>query len=141
MWRNVGHGGTKAILEPLPGDAVRITLTLARPWTFKPGQYMYLMIPSIGLWTAHPFSVAWSEQETEEIEMTSTDPEKFDDMEKGLAAITRRDVLSNTGRTTISGIIRRREGFTHMLAKRAARAIIGHVAVTAFVEGPYGGLH
>jgi hypothetical protein len=61
VYRNFHLGRrTTATLEALPGDAGRATLQLARPWTFPPGQYLYLYIPSIGGWTFHPFSIAWS---------------------------------------------------------------------------------
>src|SRR5579871_4346808 len=61
-YRNIGSGGSKALVECLPGNAVRVTVDLARPWSFKPGQHAYLYMPSLGLWTSHPFSVAWSEE-------------------------------------------------------------------------------
>lgn len=54
------RGGTKADVQVLPGDAMRVTLRLARPWTFKPGQYIFLTIPSVGLWTSHPCTYSQS---------------------------------------------------------------------------------
>lgn len=127
VYRNLGAGGTKAVVEALPGDALRVTLKMARPWRFRPGQHMYLYMPSVGMWTNHPFSVAWSEDEENP---TS---------EKGLA-ISRQDVLA-TEKTEMSLIIRRRTGFTTHLHKRAEQAPNGKMVVQAFVEGPYGGLH
>jgi len=127
IYRNVGRGGTKAVVEALPGDALRVTLKMARPWTFRPCQHMYLYMPTIGMWTNHPFSVAWSEEEDNP---TS---------EKGLA-ISRQDILASK-RTEMSLIIRRRTGFTTDLHRRAERAVDGKLIVRAFVEGPYGGLH
>ena len=38
IYRNVGNGGTSAEVEVLPGDAMRVTLRPARPWTFDPSQ-------------------------------------------------------------------------------------------------------
>lgn len=127
IYRNVGRGGTKAVVEALPGDALRVTLKMVRPWTFRPGQHMYLYMPSVGMWTNHPFSVAWSEEEDHPIS------------EKGLA-ISRQDILASK-RTEMSLIIRRRTGFTTYLHRRAERAVDGKIVVRAFVEGPYGGLH
>ena len=127
IYRNVGEGGTKAIVEALPGDALRVTLKMARPWTFRPGQHMYLYMPSVGMWTNHPFSVAWSEEQENP---TS---------EKGLA-ISQQDILA-TKKMEMSLIIRRRTGFTTHLHKQAERAADGKLHVRAFVEGPYGGLH
>ncbi|KAI9809496.1 MAG: hypothetical protein M1827_006802 [Pycnora praestabilis] len=127
MYRNVGSSGTKALVEALPGDAMRVTLKMARPWTFKPGQHVYLYMPSVGLWTSHPFSVAWSEEE-----------DSFS-AEKGLA-MNRQDILE-TQKTSMSLIIRRRTGFTDSLYKRAERGIDQKITIRALAEGPYGGSH
>jgi FAD-binding domain len=124
LYRNVGKGGTKALVEALPGDAIRVTLTVARPWKFKPGQHLYLYIPSVGLWMNHPFSLAWSE-EAENI-----------NGEKGLA-VTNQDILGMR-KTKVSLICRRRKGFTNKLWNKAAESQGGKLNVKAYVEGPYG---
>ncbi|EAW09660.1 ferric reductase family protein [Aspergillus clavatus NRRL 1] len=127
LYRNCGRKSTAAVVEALPGDAMRITLRMARPWTFKPGQHIYLYIPSIGWWMSHPFSVGWSESED-----TITD-------EKGIP-MTRQDVFG-VQKTTISLLIRRRTGFTNKLYQRALSAPDSRVTLKAFAEGPYGGIH
>lgn len=127
VYRNIGKGGTKALVEALPGNAVRVTVDLARPWTFKPGQHAYLYMPSIGLWQSHPFSVAWSE---EAVSLS----------EKEGLAITRQDVLS-LQKTSMSFIIRARTGFTNKLFKRAEAAPDQRFTTRCFAEGPYGGIH
>lgn len=121
--RNLGRGVTKAEVEALPGDALRVTLRVARPWTFRPGQHIYLYMPSIGLWTSHPFSLAWSEAEQ-------------DLSEKGLP-MDRMDVLSMQ-KSSMSLIIRRRTGFTDSLWKKAENSPDGKFVSRAIVEGPYG---
>ncbi|MCJ1387789.1 hypothetical protein MMC18_000632 [Xylographa bjoerkii] len=126
IYRNAGRGGSRATIEALAGDAIRVTIKMARPWNYQPGQYMFLTLPSIGLWTSHPFSIAWS------------DTEERLDSEKGLA-MNRQDILA-LQQTTISAIIRRRDGFTNALYKKAEKAQ-GRLVMTALVEGPYGGLH
>jgi hypothetical protein len=108
FYRNIGRRGGKALVESLPGNAVRVTLDLARPWTFRPGQHAYLYMPSIGLWTSHPFSVAWSEE--------VDNP----DEKKGVAS-SRQEVLASR-KTKISFIIRARTGFTDSLFKKAEAA-------------------
>lgn len=123
--RNFGRGVTKAEVEALPGDALRVTLRIARPWKFLPGQHIYLYMPSVGLWTSHPFSLAWSEEEQ--------DPS----CEKGLP-MDRHDVLAMR-KSTMSLIIRRRTGFTEQLWKRAENSPEGKFVTNTFVEGPYGG--
>jgi ferredoxin-NADP reductase len=88
---------------------------------------MYLTIPSLGLWTSHPFSVAWSSEEEQ--------PEA----EKGLV-LSRQDVL-RTQKATFSAIVRRRHGFTDSLFKRAEGCHEGRLVLHAYAEGPYGGHH
>jgi hypothetical protein len=126
IYRNVGRGGTKAEVEALPGEAVRVTLRVARPWNFRPGQHVYLYMPSIGLWTNHPFSLVWSEEE-EDLSA-----------EKGIA-MNRKDILEMR-KTSMSLIIRRRTGFTDRLWKKADAAPEGRMTVRCAVEGPYGKL-
>lgn len=122
--RNVGNGGTKAEVEALPGDAVRVTLRVAKPWKFTPGQHVYMYMPTIGLLTSHPFSLAWSEEEDEW------------NTEKALP-VTRQDAFGSR-RTNMSLIIRRRTGFTDTLFKKAEMSPGGKFTTSAFVEGPYG---
>lgn len=125
IMRNVGSGGTKADVEVLPGDAVRVTIRMARPWKFRPGQHAYIYMPSVGLWTNHPFSLAWSDEEEDLSE------------EKGLA-MNRQDILEMR-KTSISMIIRRRTGFTERLFKKADLSPAGKFTTSALIEGPYGG--
>ena len=126
MYRNIGKGGTQAIIEALPGDAMRVTVKMARPWTFRPGQFMFITMPTIGMWTSHPFSVAWSNEE-ERLES-----------EKGI--VMNRQDISAMRKTTMSLIIRRRDGFTDSLYKKAENSPEGRIIVKALAEGPYGGL-
>jgi hypothetical protein len=128
--RNVGSGGTQADVEVLPGDALRVTVRMARPWTFRPGQHAYLYMPSVGLWTNHPFSVAWSDEE-EDLSVSSSMAD-----EKGLP-MNRQDILEHN-KTSMSFIIRRRTGFTDKLFKKADLSAAGRFSTSAFVEGPYG---
>ncbi|KAE8451262.1 hypothetical protein EG329_004427 [Mollisiaceae sp. DMI_Dod_QoI] len=119
-------GGSKALVEALPGNACRVTVDMVRPWGFKPGQHAYLYMPSVGLLTSHPFSVAWSE------EAENLDSEKL--------AMNRQDILAMR-KTTISFVIRERTGFTKKLGKKAAAAPDGKFTTRIFAEGPYGGMH
>jgi hypothetical protein len=127
---NVGKGGTTADVEVLPGDALRVTVRMARPWRFRPGQHAYLYMPSVGLWTNHPFSVAWSEEE-EDLNTVSSITD-----EKGLP-MNRQDILEHN-KTSLSFIIRRRTGFTDKLFKKADLSAAGRFSTSAFMEGPYG---
>ncbi|PVH92115.1 ferric reductase [Periconia macrospinosa] len=131
VYRNFGKGGTKAEVEVLPGDALRVTVRMARPWTFRPGQHAYLYMPSLGLWTNHPFSLAWSDEE-ENLDISSMVAD-----EKGLP-MNRQDILEHR-KTSMSFIIRRRTGFTDTLYKKADLSPAGRFTTSAMMEGPYGG--
>jgi predicted ferric reductase len=125
LYRNVGRKMTTATCEALPGDAVRVTICMARPWKFQPGQHLYLYMPRLALWTSHPFSVSWSEQEQYV---------KFDDEKLSLH---RQDIV-HAGQSTMSLIIRRRTGFTDTLYKKAYASPDRTFTTRALVEGPYG---
>lgn len=143
IYRNVGNGGTKAVIEALPGDALRVTFKIARPWTFQPGQHMYVTIPSVGLWMSHPFSVAWSTVTTPLYPPDSSSS----DIEKGGFSITSTQLtpsILSKRPATLSCIIRRRTGFTDNLWKKAERASASNgntLTLKAFVAGPYGVSH
>ncbi|KAJ5643871.1 uncharacterized protein N7484_006378 [Penicillium longicatenatum] len=122
IYRNYGPNSTMANVEILHGDAMRITLRLARPWTFKPGQHLYLYIPAVGWWTSHPFSIAWSEN-------THSD-------EEGLPS-SEDDLLGNR-QSTISLLVQRRAGMTDHLFRKASK---GSTTYRALTEGPYGNIH
>ena len=100
---------------------------MVRPWTFKPGQHLYLYMPTVALWTSHPFTAAWSD--------VSEEPAN----EKELA-LASQDVFS-VRKPTVSLIIRRRTGFTNTLFERAASSPHGRLSLPAVVEGPYGNEH
>ncbi|KAI0841711.1 ferric reductase NAD binding domain-containing protein [Hypoxylon sp. FL0890] len=125
-YHNFGKGGTRTLVEALPGNAVRITVNMARPWTFRPGQHAYLYMPTISFWQSHPFSLAWSEE--------------AEDLSEGKLAMNRQDVLAMR-KTSMSFIIRGRTGMTHTLYQRAAARPDGQFMTTCLVEGPYGGEH
>jgi predicted ferric reductase len=133
LYRSTGQKHCTATLEARPGDIVRITITPSRPWTYQPGQYLYLTVPSIGLWTAHPFSIAWSD--TPEPILTrqrSIDFQNSHDAEKAAIGAPQ----------TFSLLVRARDGFTKRLLAHTLKhtpAHLGHrVPVKVLVEGPYG---
>ncbi|GFF59051.1 putative ferric-chelate reductase [Aspergillus lentulus] len=129
IWRNCGKQRTSATVELLPGDVARVEVAVSRPWKFKAGQYMYLYIPSLGLWTSHPFSVAW----------TSSD--RMTTSEKRDSSDSFNVLLGGPQRTTMSFLIKRRDGFTNKLLRRVHSSEEGKFNATALAEGPFGGLH
>ncbi|KAH6624769.1 ferric reductase like transmembrane component-domain-containing protein [Chaetomium sp. MPI-SDFR-AT-0129] len=126
-YRNFGAGGTKTLVEALPGGACRVTVTMARPWTFRPGQHAYLYMPTIGFWQSHPFTVAWSEE---------ADSHHADGEEK--LPVRRQDILG-VKKSTLSFVIRGRTGFTGALYNQAASRPDGKMITRCLVEGPYRG--
>ncbi|KAK7417413.1 hypothetical protein QQZ08_011632 [Neonectria magnoliae] len=126
LWYNVGGSSSRTVIEALPGNAVRLTTTLARPWSARPGQHAYLYLPSLSLWQSHPFSVAW----VDGIEDPTTER----------LASTRQDLMGPQ-QMRVSYIIRARTGFTDKLFKKALAAPGGRLETTCYSEGPYGGTH
>ncbi|PYH88070.1 hypothetical protein BO71DRAFT_339646 [Aspergillus ellipticus CBS 707.79] len=129
IWRNLGKQRTSATVELLPGDVARVNVALARPWTFKPGQYMYLYLPSLGLWTSHPFSVAWT---TAERDMVNEKRSSQDSLNR---------ILGEPQEGTMSFLIKRRDGFTSRLLHKVCSSSERKFSTTALAEGPFGGLH
>ncbi|KAI9369885.1 ferric reductase like transmembrane component-domain-containing protein [Aspergillus egyptiacus] len=129
IWRNWGKQRTVANIELLHGDVVRVNVALARNWKFEPGQYMYLYVPSLGLWTSHPFSVAWMSTYETSIGEKRDSRDSFNPL------------LNEKPRATVSFLIKRRDGFTCKLLSRAMHSEEGQFRATAFAEGPFGGLY
>ncbi|KAK4189568.1 ferric reductase like transmembrane component-domain-containing protein [Podospora australis] len=125
-YRNIGAGGTKTLVEALPGNACRVTVTMARPWEFKPGQHAYLYMPSIGFWQSHPFTVAWSD-EAQNLNVNDL-------------PLNHNDVLAQK-KTSVSFVVRGCTGFTAALYSRAAANPDGKLVTRCMVEGPYRGSH
>ncbi|KAL6244668.1 hypothetical protein RBB50_008196 [Rhinocladiella similis] len=133
LYRSIGSSACKANVETLPGDALRLTITMPRPWNNRPGQSLFLTIPSVGLWTAHPFSVAWSGSEKSLSRSDST--RTFDEK---APIVPLKDVEMNAqGKQTVSLIIKKHSGFTQKLWDRAWRAG-SPLTLNAYIEGPYG---
>lgn len=128
IYRNIGgKKNSKATIEILPGEALRVTLAMARPWDFRPGQHIYLYLPSVGWWMSHPFSLAWSQEAADLSD------------EKGLV-MNRQDILEmNNSKTEMSLIVRCRTGFTKKLYNKADKSPKGVITTSCLVEGPYGG--
>lgn len=119
---------TTATVTALSVDACRVTLDIPRPWTFRPGQHVYLYLPGLTAFQSHPFSVAWSD----DVEETVWD-------EKKELPLSRP--AYGPKKTSMELIIRRRTGATNSLFKKADAAPKKTITMRAFVEGPYGNEH
>lgn len=137
LWKSMGKGGCKAEIEPLGGGAVKVTLTPPRPLHYRIGQYVYLTIPSIGLWTAHPFSIAWSGLE-QSLDRSGSVRSEFSEKRP----INRQTDLEveQRGRPTLCLLVKAHTGFTKKLLGRALNSE-GRLTVNAYIEGPYGVSH
>ncbi|WFD27035.1 hypothetical protein MNAN1_002029 [Malassezia nana] len=49
-----------AFVQPLSGQMMRLVLRTSRPMPWRPGQWLYLMLPSLNWVQTHPFSIAGS---------------------------------------------------------------------------------
>lgn len=128
VYRNMGANGSCALVEALPGNACRVTVNMARPWHFKPGQHAYIYMPSVGMWQSHPFSVAWCEEGAE----SSMGEDKL---------VMNRQDIQEVSKTSISFVIRERTGFTGKLWRKAEASPEGRFTTKCYAEGPYGGIH
>ncbi|KAI9167318.1 hypothetical protein HJFPF1_03444 [Paramyrothecium foliicola] len=123
FYYNIGSSRTRTLVEALPGNACRVTMTLSRPWHYRPGQHAYLYLPGISFWQSHPFSVAW---------VDGTPDVNSDKLVSNV-----HDMASNQ-KTEVSFVIRARTGMTNTLLQKALAAPDGRLNTMGFVEGPYG---
>ncbi|KAF4151417.1 hypothetical protein CNMCM6069_003872 [Aspergillus lentulus] len=124
LYRNSSRVLTTAVIEYLPEDLLKIALRLPRPWLVRPGQHLYLCIPSISLWTSHPFSVCWTDTLDTPGSTTYTDENNIKPQPEAIYIL-----------------VRRRTGFTETLARRVRRSVNQTLSVHALIEGPYGAIH
>ena len=123
---------SKITVEALPGEAVRVTVDLVRPWMPRPGCNAHIYMPSQALWSSHPFSIAWS-------------PPMDMDLDEKLLPTTEGEVMLNPSKprrsNQVSFICRARTGFTRKIYEKAAKAPSEQFTTFGFMEGPYGGHH
>jgi predicted ferric reductase len=140
-----GRGRCQAVVEAMPGDALRVTLHTPRPWTYRSGQSLYLSIPSIGWWTSHPFSIAWSDAEhglSRSTTVKRSNTVKLSEDPEKRPIVRARAKGEEMEKATYSLVIKARTGFTGKLYDRVVRgdgADAGRMTFDACIEGPYGG--
>ncbi|KAJ5970898.1 uncharacterized protein N7479_000816 [Penicillium vulpinum] len=130
LWRNLSSKPTTATVEILPGSVARVDVAVARAWRFRPGQYMYLYMPCLGLWTSHPFTVAWS-----------STSEPFDASEKRGSGDSLKNLIGGSPTTKMSILIKGQDGFTKKLLRKVEDSPEGRIQAMALAEGPFGGIH
>lgn len=131
VYYNYRKTWTVASVEPLVGDACRVTMHLPRYVDIKPGSHAYLRFSTLNVWESHPFSVAWvvhhsnAPPQTEK-EIESQKPERID---RSLAT------------TDVSFIIHAQTGLTRCLFNKANSCSPRILSLKAAFEGPYAGHH
>lgn len=121
------RGFTEAIVEPMPGEACRVTMHLPRFVNIKPGQHAYLRFAGVRPWENHPFSIAWYEHTYENDVLPISEK---DDRKPGKPVST-----------TVSFIIGAHTGFTRLLYDKASQFHGRSISLRAAFEGPYAGHH
>jgi predicted ferric reductase len=123
------RGFTEAIVEPMPGEACRVTMHLPRYVKVQPGQHAYIRIGGVNPWENHPFSIAWYEHSHDR-----------DD----ILPVTEKDSLREHKEpvgTSVSFVIGAHSGFTRKLYNKARQSGGRAVSMRAAFEGPYAGHH
>lgn len=139
IWRIFSRRGAKVRIEALEGGACRVTFDIRGSWPKGPGHHIYAYIPALSLWMSHPFSVAWVDRHTSRSgcsNPTLSNVETLTPSPSNDSGVAVRGRSKNT-RTSISCIVAARSGMTAALFRKACRSPI---SLSAFVEGPYGGL-
>lgn len=131
IWRNCGKRRTTATVEALPGSVARVDVDVSRAWNFRPGQYMYLYMPCLGLWTSHPFTVAWRSMDSDTLSWN----------EKRSSSDSFATLLGGSQTTTMSVLVKGQDGFTKKLLEKAEESPEGRIKAMALAEGPFGGIH
>ena len=138
------HGCTAVLVEALPGEACRVTFQLPCHVTVRPGSHVYAYLPRISWWMSHPFSVAWTNTESEP-------PTGLRDL--GLDSLPSPSALekqsydthslnsssNNKPSTSISLIMAARTGMTRTLYNRAMSSPSHTLDLAGYLEGPYAG--
>ncbi|CDU22660.1 uncharacterized protein SPSC_01290 [Sporisorium scitamineum] len=96
-----------AFVQLLPGKTLRLTLRTPNKMSWKPGQWVYLNIPSVRFWESHPFTIASAHDADFPVATEFVNA----DAEKGLA---HAEKVKGEERTMVL-LVRCRRGFTRQL--------------------------
>jgi hypothetical protein len=93
-----------ASAQLLPGRTVRLTINTVVPLRWRPGQHVFLSIPAVRLFEAHPYTIV-----------------SIDDRAKGIAPLGGNAALKNQG-SEIVMLIRAQKGFSKALWDHVGKA-------------------
>jgi Ferric reductase like transmembrane component/Ferric reductase NAD binding domain/FAD-binding domain len=136
------HGCTNVVVEALRGEACRVTFNLPRHVTVRPGSHVYAYLPTVSLWMSHPFSVAWtnvdSEPPTGSQLLPPTTPTSPSSLEKQVAKVF-PPLHEPKAPTSVSLVMAARTGMTRKIYNKARASEGGILRMPGYVEGPYAG--
>lgn len=155
--RRFRRGCSRAEITYLSDDVLRIKLTPAEPWKYRPGQAVYLYFPTLkyGFWQSHPFSILsyteegtyTKEDDNARMEVHEWLPEQVhqapfdrDDGDKLIEIPLLPTKHHNTRKEKyFHFLIKAQTGLTKRIRDMAIASNSLHL--TTFVEGPYGISH
>ncbi len=117
-----------AFVQLLPGKTLRLTLRTPNKMSWKPGQWVYLNIPSVRFWESHPFTIASAHDAEFPVATEFVDA----DEEKGLASAQK---AKGEERTMVL-LVRCRRGFTRQLWNFVAKK--RHLQIQAAADAQQG---
>lgn len=124
---------TSASIEPLSGDACRVTMHLPKYMDINPGTHAYLRFATVRPWESHPFSIAW-------VDHISNSP-SLPTSEKDLETQGPQRIDKSNTTTDVSFIIHAQTGMTRRLFDKASLSSLKVFPLKAAFEGPYAGHH
>lgn len=171
LYLNIGYRrreATKVIIEALPGEACRVTYQLPRHTFIRPGSHVYAYLPAFAWHMNHPFSVAWTNKESEP--PVGPPEQDWESAGSESSALLNKETLSNNlaeppltaglkspnylerksmyssliskrqrPPTSLSLICAARTGMTRKIYDAAMAAPNRTIFTSGFIEGPYAG--
>lgn len=135
------NGATQVCVEALPGEACRVTFQLPRHITIRPGSHVYAYLPKVSWWMSHPFSVAWtnieSEPPTGNKHIIPPTPVSCDLEKQFPRELPPRDLTRAP--TSVSLVMAARTGMTRKLYNLAMLGPEKTMRMAGYIEGPYAG--
>lgn len=139
LWANVNFRNgqlTYVNVQALPAEACRVTFTLPKHITVRPGSHVFVYLPTISSWQSHPFSVAWIDEQSE----PPTGLTAYEGSCKDSESQSHLPAPANRKRPTeVSLIVAARSGMTRKLYNKAKAGQLGRINMPGFIEGPYAG--
>lgn len=136
---------SSVIIEALPGEACKLTFQLPRHVEIRPGSHIYAYLPRISWWQSHPFSIAWTNSDSEPA--TGVDGARYSVYPGRLpqsptfleSQSTRPAWKKRKEPTSLSLIVAARSGMTRKIYDKARASPSGCIKMAGLIEGPYAG--